>query len=76
MSLDDSDKISSEYLWKSVSECLRDAAVKVLGYKKRKKEEWVSEETLHLIQEKTNLKALADKYSPSHSSNQSCDRQV
>ncbi|XP_065580159.1 craniofacial development protein 2-like [Artemia franciscana] len=75
LSLDDSDETSSECLWKSVSECLKDAAAEVLGYKKRKKEEWVSEGSWQLIQERKNLKTLVDKYSPSHSSSHPSNRQ-
>ena len=40
-----------------------------------KKEEWISEETWQLNQERIILKALVGKYSPSHSSSQPSNRQ-
>ncbi|KAK2705877.1 uncharacterized protein LOC136030686 [Artemia franciscana] len=65
------DKLSIDNQWEKIVESLKEAAQEVVGYNRKKKDQWISEGTWDIIDQRAEVKILVDR----HEHNNTCTRE-
>ena len=66
------DELSIDNQWEKIVESLKEAAQEVVGYNMKKKEQWISENTWDIIDQRAEVKILVHR----HEHNTSLNKQV
>ena len=56
------DEVSLDSQWEKIAETVKEVAQEVVGYNRKKKEQWISESSWDIIDQRAQLKILVDKY--------------
>ncbi|KAK2702869.1 hypothetical protein QYM36_018540 [Artemia franciscana] len=65
------DELSIDNQWEKIVESLKEVAQEVVGYSRKKKEQWISESTWDIIDQRAEAKILVDR----HEHNRTCTRE-